>query len=787
MRGERAIAHAANLGALAIRGRVPPGEEDKYGWLAVAASLFDGDIPSWLTQAFDSSVVLQASVAIRDVLQRTPAEELSAAVEQHLTASDLGTQNGRRRSGAYYTPRSLTEFVVEQTVGPLAARVTTTEDLLAIRVFDPAVGCGDFLLAALRLLAARAVELSGGDLSIEHANRLLVEGSIYGSDINPVAALMTSGILHRKAGGGGCQANIQWADTLLDQDSTIASVSAARGIDLSSWLGSGGHFDVVIGNPPWGPVKPAIRRFLAHSHPTALERQGADLREALQSSSPGVALSWEDHAERARTYAAALRDSGVYHHQGSGDADLYRYFVERAHSLVGSSGRLGLIVPGGILRADGATPLRRMLLDSGTIEVALELINNKRLFAIHTMFRFAVLVWQGGPRRGIRRVAFGLKDSKDASRAIRSPALSLSTPYLRRVGGDRLSIPDVRSRADAALLERLYGTHPPLEQHGVGSWNVQFVRELDMSNDSKHFQEASKLALMNDPVPLYEGRMVQQFDDRAKRYESGSGRRAVWVPQGLGIRLIQPHFYVERVIANRFGAGVPRSGFCDVTGHANERTMLASLIPADAVAGNKVPTTRFDPDSPDLPFLWTGLFNSFVLDWVARRRVSTTLNFFQLLQLPFPRIDPASKAGMAIVVESRALCSSLGEWTSQELRSRSRHRAQVDAEVASIFRLSLEDLVHILSDFPLLDRYQPEPERISSTVTRDLLLSTFAGSEMVTLNDLELPSDGGPSNLWDRVHWAEEQGQLAYVPGETAKVLFSGSRLASKPYEPAAD
>ena len=396
---------AVGVGAAAVQGRVPASEETVFGWLGVAASLFDGELPSWFLERTDPAVVYLARAAVIEVLGAIPPPELAHAFEGHLAASDSGTHEGRRRSGAYYTPATLVDLVVEQTIGPIAARATSTEELLAIRIFDPAVGCGGFLLAALRLLVAHAVELSRGALSTAQASRLIVERSLYGVDVNPLAALVTAGLLRRTTNAKRApHPNIQWADTLLVHDVGFRSAAGVPPIDVAAWPDGAGPFDAVIGNPPWGPVKPAIRQFLAHADPSALTRQGAELWDSVRSSSPGVVQRWDDHAKKTREYAAALRASSAYRHQGPGDADLYRYFVERAHGLIGEEGRLGLLVPGGILRAEGTAPLRQLLLRTGTIELALEFINTSRLFAIHPMFRFAMLVWQ---TRGTTRAAPG--------------------------------------------------------------------------------------------------------------------------------------------------------------------------------------------------------------------------------------------------------------------------------------------------------------------------------------------------------------------------------------------
>ncbi|WP_370011854.1 DNA methyltransferase [Nocardiopsis sp. LDBS0036] len=82
------------------------------------------------------------------------------------------TQVGeRRKTGTHYTPRDLAEKVVKYTLEPLAYspgpaegveeagwRVKPAEELLKLKVCDPAMGSGAFLVAATRFLADRVVE-----------------------------------------------------------------------------------------------------------------------------------------------------------------------------------------------------------------------------------------------------------------------------------------------------------------------------------------------------------------------------------------------------------------------------------------------------------------------------------------------------------------------------------------------------------------------------------------------------------------------------------------------------
>jgi hypothetical protein len=133
----------------------------------------------------------------------------------------------RRETGTHYTPKSLTEGIVETTLEPLAYvgpaegtpseewRLKTPMELLDLKICDPAMGSGAFLVQACRWLADRLVEAgaaeeaagkfvtSNGDVKEEaseadpmptalderllNARRLIAERCLYGVDVNPLA------------------------------------------------------------------------------------------------------------------------------------------------------------------------------------------------------------------------------------------------------------------------------------------------------------------------------------------------------------------------------------------------------------------------------------------------------------------------------------------------------------------------------------------------------------------------------------------------------------------------
>jgi hypothetical protein len=118
-----------------------------------------------------------------------------------------GRESKRKSSGSYYTPDYIVQYIVENTLGPLVrgenregelkGRALSSAEILDLKVLDPAMGSGHFLVAALEYLATaywealnREGEDDDGIMSDEEytlCKRRVAERCIYGVDINPLA------------------------------------------------------------------------------------------------------------------------------------------------------------------------------------------------------------------------------------------------------------------------------------------------------------------------------------------------------------------------------------------------------------------------------------------------------------------------------------------------------------------------------------------------------------------------------------------------------------------------
>ncbi len=138
--------------------------------------------------------------AVLDALDR-----ISLRKVERRGAGQLAIQPGeeRRRTSSHYTPRTLSEPIVQRTLEPLLMAMSESgeprsEQLLDLKICDPAMGSGAFLVAACRFLADQVVAAweregqtekvaSATEDVVTYARRLVAQRCLYGVDRNPLA------------------------------------------------------------------------------------------------------------------------------------------------------------------------------------------------------------------------------------------------------------------------------------------------------------------------------------------------------------------------------------------------------------------------------------------------------------------------------------------------------------------------------------------------------------------------------------------------------------------------
>ena len=108
----------------------------------------------------------------------------------------LLTDKGERKAtGSYYTPDYIVRYIVQNTLAPLCDG-KSVEEILSLKILDPATGSGHFLIGVVDYLAeelithpdaAHMTETASEETELAYWRRRVVESCVYGVDVNPMA------------------------------------------------------------------------------------------------------------------------------------------------------------------------------------------------------------------------------------------------------------------------------------------------------------------------------------------------------------------------------------------------------------------------------------------------------------------------------------------------------------------------------------------------------------------------------------------------------------------------
>jgi type I restriction-modification system DNA methylase subunit len=280
------------------------------------------------------------------------------------------TKTKRKKDGVFYTPKYITKYIVENTVGALCAdkrneygivadnytpdkrkakkkellQILDTYQnwLLQITIVDPACGSGAFLNQALDFLIQEhksidelRAQLLGHSIVLSDHEVSILENNIFGVDLNEesveIARLslwLRTALKGRKL--NSLNNNIKCGNSLID-DASVAGDKAFNWQQEFPAIFERGGFDVVIGNPPY------VRQELVKQYSDFFQK-------------------------KYKSY--------------SGKADLFIYFYEKAISITKQDGLISFISSGKFLEASYGKPLLKIIIENSRL---VEIINFKDL------------------------------------------------------------------------------------------------------------------------------------------------------------------------------------------------------------------------------------------------------------------------------------------------------------------------------------------------------------------------------------------------------------------------
>ena len=414
---------------------------------------------------------------------------------------------------------------------------------------------------------------------------------------------------------------------------------------------------------------------------------------------------------------------------GTGDTNLYAYFAELATALVKKNGAVGLVVPAGMI-TDDATKAFSQTVFNGRVASAYHFNNTEKLFPIDSRYSFVLLTLRPSEKADCVFYATRLEHLDDKRRHV-----TFELGDLKRFNPNTQTCVLVRTEADVEICRKLYQAAPVLmnENEPDGNpWGIRTMSMFHMSNDSDLFHTAKD---SDELVPLYEGKLFHQFDNRWATFDGAKNSKGEPVERDVTQAekadpgfAITPRYWVRKAdVQARY---VDRQGrrwwnepwmlaFRDVSRSTDERTVVSMVLPSCYGAGHTAPLLY--PKVPvDLAACLLGNLNSFMVDYVLRiKQSSAHVSLFYLWQLPVLWPSQYKKADVDFIVPRVAVLTRNSEeinaiwltdypaYSFQELRDRLKIRAELDAYYARLYGMTRCELEYVLcpqdvmgEDFP---------------------------------------------------------------------------------------
>jgi len=520
--------------------------------------------------------------------------------------------------------------------------------------------------------------------------------------------------------------------------------------------GGTGGFDATVGNPPWDIVKPNSQEFFSDYLPEfrSLKKQEANkVSKRLMAENETILEKWDNCCDSFAQQSAYYREQNAYKVLGKGDINTFKLFLEQFFVLLKSGGHEGIVVPSGLYTDKGCQPLREMFLEQSQISCLYCFENKKAIFNIHRSFKFVLFCTEKGKQTTEFKCAFMQHDPAKLP-AIEAEALKMTEEQVRRFSPETLSVMEFNDQRDIDITGKIYGDWPLLGDKVEDSWNVKFNAEFHMTSASHLFKTEPT------PWPLYEGKMIWQFD-------SFYGEPRYWLDYDEA---------VEALGGASWEVNKYRVAFRDIGRSTDERTLIASVLPA-AFHGNTLPTIvpfRNNTDHRGVnnleSLLLAACLSSYCVEYIIRQKVSAHMNFFYMNTLPIPRLNSDTTYESLVFLHAitsrtaRLICTDASfsklwqsvfiekwnddefwyhsssintygpkheqdirkrleeqaatltkEWRSEcgaydrlpdrrDTGDRAQLRAEIDAYVAHLYGLSRDDFSYILDTFPVLKR-----------------------------------------------------------------------------------
>ena len=499
-------------------------------------------------------------------------------------------------------------------------------------------------------------------------------------------------------------------------------------------------FDIVIGNPPWDKTKLDDKDFFSQyrsNYRTLSDSKKAEIKSDL--------LSKEDIKSKYENESQFIYITNEYlkaHYplnKGTGDGNLFRFFVENNLKLIRDEGSLTYVLPSALFQEDGSVKLRTQILKNYQLNYFYGFENREKLFDIDSRYKFGVFQIENIKPNSNHIIKTKFMQTQPKLCFNGKGLIKYDMKTLKAFSPTHLALADVTDKIVFEILKKAYARFEIINPD-----YINFRNELHMTSDKDIFYEEES------DVPLYEGKMIhqfnskfakptrflnlQEFDERLKSKEIDRMAR------DLSSANNSIKFTKKDIIKKGYDKFIKydreffRFTIRAIASDTNERTLIGVILPKNVGFGHsmfaEIPK-RYAIDNDEVIYIENSsskklflmsIFNSFVVDFIARLNIAMNVSKTYLMRLPIPQPSDIelneNRDYQTLIINSLKLTLHYNfddfkelakeyNITKKDLPPTPKQvdmlKIKNDIIIAQMYGISYKELEHILSTFKVFD------------------------------------------------------------------------------------
>ncbi len=498
-------------------------------------------------------------------------------------------------------------------------------------------------------------------------------------------------------------------------------------------------FDIVIGNPPWEKTKFNEAEFFSKHIPNyrkiSIKEQNKIKQEILGKDNHPLSIEYGEEKNSMSTinniYKSDFKDF-----TSGGDPNLFRYFVAFNLKLIKENGNLTYLVPSALWSEFSSRVLRKYIFANYKLNYIYQFQNQKRFKDVISLFKFAIFQLSNTkvPTSNfkakfmiqssddiLKEITRDLKDSKDDA----YKGIELNLNQIKKLSPIQESIIEFKDDEEFTLINKMFSQFNTLSEE-----YIDFIGGLHLTKYKSLLKEYNN----ENFIFLYSGANIHQFNSRFfEDKDAKESSKLLWIDKED----------LKKVLTKDNQHNTERVCYRDIASNTNERTMISTLSPRNCYCVNSIYINyEKTPISIYKKLFIISIFNSFVFDFMIRRFVNIHVQKPYLYQCTMPQPEEKEILSNSLylnLVKNTSLMIAKNDSDNFKYllylehfelsKEKINKILKLDKEdeffkekenennfiVASLYSLTKEDFIILLSDFKVLKNKKGE-DYISSLI-----------------------------------------------------------------------